>query len=205
MKKWSLAHETDGLPQEVVRQISLLKQLGPHANVVRLIDQFHLANHANQLSAPVVWLCFESCQSDLKDYMKAQKYQLSAATVQSLAHQMLTGVAWCHAHRVLHRDLQPRNLLVDARRGQLKLGDFDLARAVEAAPGRAYTLPVVTIWYRAPELLLGDSRYTGAIDVWSVGCVLAEMTNGHPLFPSVSEIDALFQIFHRLGTPDEAA
>ena len=69
MKKWSLAHETDGLPQEVVRQISLLKQLGPHANVVRLIDQFHLANHANQLSAPVVWLCFESCQSNLKDYM----------------------------------------------------------------------------------------------------------------------------------------
>lgn len=87
--------------------------------------------------------------------------------------QLLEGLAYCHIHRVLHRDLKPQNLLID-REGHIKLADFGLARAF-TLPLRTYTHEVVTLWYRAPELLLGSRFYTMAIDVWSLGCIFAEM------------------------------
>ena len=87
--------------------------------------------------------------------------------------QLLQGIAYCHAHRVLHRDLKPQNLLVN-KNGLLKLADFGLARAF-GIPIRSYTHEVVTLWYKAPEVLLGTKFYTTAVDIWSVGCIFAEM------------------------------
>lgn len=204
MKTCKLEYASDdGVPARVLREIGLLKALGPHANILRLLDVFPLHGDIQRL-----WLRFESCQSDLKQYMKAQQHKLSAACIRSLTCQMLTGLAWCHSQRILHRDLKPQHLLVDTRRGarqSLKLCHFGSARAIEAIPGRAYTFPVTTLWYRAPELLLGAVRYSSAIDVWSAGCVVAEMISGHPLFPGDCEIDELFKIFQMLGTPTEAA
>ena len=94
---------------------------------------------------------------------------------QSYLRQLLDGIAYCHDHRVLHRDLKPQNLLID-NRGCIKLADFGLARAF-GVPMRAYTHEVITLWYRAPEILLGSKQYDMAVDVWSLGCIFAEMVS----------------------------
>lgn len=115
---------------------------------------------------------------------------------------MISGLAFCHSRRVLHRDLKPQNLLID-KEGSLKLADFGLARAF-GIPIRTYTHEVVTLWYRAPEVLLGGRHYSPAMDIWSVGCIFAEMVMQKPLFPGDSEIDELFRVFRVLGTPNES-
>lgn len=103
---------------------------------------------------------------------------------------------FCHQRRVLHRDLKPQNLLID-NNGNLKIADFGLARAF-GVPVRAYTHEVVTLWYRAPEVLLGSPRYSCPVDIWSVGCIMAELITKKPLFQGDSEIDQLFRIFRYL-------
>jgi len=121
--------------------------------------------------------------------------------VKSYLQQLIRGIAHCHSHRVLHRDLKPQNLLID-KKGVLKLADFGLARAF-GVPVRTYTHEVVTLWYRAPEILLGGKQYSTPVDIWSIGCIYAEMVTRCPLFPGDSEIDQLFRIFRCLGTPNE--
>ncbi|KAL5032465.1 Cyclin-dependent kinase catalytic subunit, variant 2 [Batrachochytrium dendrobatidis] len=126
---------------------------------------------------------------------------LSPSLVKSYLYQLVNGLLFCHAHRILHRDLKPQNLLID-QHGMLKLADFGLARAF-GIPLRTYTHEVVTLWYRSPEILLGSKHYSTAVDIWSVGCIFAEMVIKHPLFPGDSEIDEIFRIFRALGTPTE--
>lgn len=121
--------------------------------------------------------------------------------VKSYLHQLLSGLEFCHRHRFMHRDLKPQNLLID-KKGNLKIGDFGLARAF-GVPIRTYTHEVVTLWYRAPEILLGGKHYATVMDIWSVGCIFAELVTRRPLFPGDSEIDQLFRIFRLLGTPTE--
>merc|ERR1712066_378298 len=116
-------------------------------------------------------------------------------------YQLLRGVAYCHQHRVLHRDLKPQNLLIN-REGALKLADFGLARAF-GTPVRSYTHEVVTLWYRAPDVLMGSRKYSTPVDIWSVGCIFAEMVNGRPIFPGSTDADQLQRIFKILGTPSE--
>jgi serine/threonine protein kinase len=149
-----------------------------------------------------LYLVFEFLDQDLKKYMDSCGPEgLSSDLVKSYLYQLLKGIAFCHSHRVLHRDLKPQNLLID-RSGQLKLADFGLARAF-GIPIRVYTHEVVTLWYRAPEILLGSKHYSTPVDIWSIGCIFAEMASRYPSFPGDSEIDELFRIFQNLGTPDE--
>ncbi|CAO3590633.1 unnamed protein product [Absidia cylindrospora] len=98
-----------------------------------------------------------------------------------MMYQLLKGIAFCHEHCVLHRDLKPQNLLIN-KKGELKLGDFGLARAF-GIPVRSYSRDVVTLWYRAPDVLMGSKQYSTSIDLWSAGCIFAEMASGSPLFP----------------------
>jgi serine/threonine protein kinase len=110
---------------------------------------------------------------------------------------------FCHANRIIHRDLKPQNLLIDSQNNRLKIADFGLARAF-SLPIPQYTHEVVTVWYRPLEILLGSKLYSIPVDMWGVGCILAEMATGGPLFAGDSEIDTSFKIFQKLGTPTEA-
>merc|ERR1719384_1827789 len=192
MKKMKLDSEEEGVPSTAIREIALLKEL-PHENVVKLLDVF--------CSTSKLVLVFEFVENDLKKYMKSLGRQLTPANIKHLAFQLCRGIEFCHSHRVLHRDLKPQNLLIDQRLC-LKIADFGLARAY-TVPVPKYTHEVVTVWYRSPEILLGSALYSVPVDMWSVGCIIGEMASGHPLFAGDSEIDTIFKVFQKLGTPNE--
>lgn len=194
LKKIRLEAEDEGVPSTAIREISLLKEL-QHKNVVRLLEVLH--NDAK------LYLVFEYLQKDLKKYMDGLTSEgMPPKKVKSYLRQLISGISYCHSHRILHRDLKPQNLLIDED-GVLKLADFGLARAF-GIPLRTYTHEVVTLWYRAPEILLGSRHYSTAVDIWSIGCIFAEMANKQALFPGDSEIDEIFRIFRTLGTPNES-
>jgi serine/threonine protein kinase len=152
-------------------------------------------------SPPRLFLVFDFLDQDLKQCLEARFQRgMPAGLVRSCMLQILRGLHHCHSHLVLHRDLKPQNVLI-SRSGAVKLADFGLARAFQLS-GK-YTHEVVTLWYRAPELLLGLQQYTSALDIWSVGCIFAELASRKPLFPGDSEIDAIYKIFRHLGTPTD--
>jgi serine/threonine protein kinase len=122
-------------------------------------------------------------------------------TVKSFIFQLLQGVAYCHRNYIMHRDLKPQNLLVDDN-AILKVADFGLARPFSPTLSK-YSAEVVTLWYRAPELLLGQEDYDSSVDIWSVGCIMCELVNGTPLFTGASEYSQLKAIFSLLGTPED--
>jgi len=194
MKKIRLEHEEEGVPSTAIREISLLKEL-QHPNIVKLEDII--------MAEKRLYLIFEFLSMDLKKYLDSispDKY-MEKKLVKSYLYQITEGMCFCHKRRILHRDLKPQNLLIDSK-GVIKLADFGLARAV-GIPVRVYTHEVVTLWYRAPEVLLGSQRYSMPVDIWSIGCIFAEMASKKPLFHGDSEIDQLFRVFRILGTPTE--
>ncbi|EYE95111.1 cyclin-dependent serine/threonine-protein kinase CDC28 [Aspergillus glaucus CBS 516.65] len=212
LKKIRLEAEDEGVPSTAIREISLLKEMHD-PNIVSLLNIVHADGHK-------LYLVFEFLDLDLKKYMEAlpvseggrgkalpdgttmrKDMGLGDAMVKKFMAQLVEGIRYCHSHRILHRDLKPQNLLID-RDGNLKLADFGLARAF-GVPLRTYTHEVVTLWYRAPEILLGGRQYSTGVDMWSAGAIFAEMCTRRPLFPGDSEIDEIFKIFRLLGTPDE--
>lgn len=198
MKKIRLEQEDDGVPSTALREISLLKELD-HKNIVKLLDVEHTQTPQR------LYLVFEWVDQDLKRYMdeigRSPAGRLTPEAVRKFMHQLLSGLDYCHAKGVVHRDLKPQNLLID-KEGMLKIADFGLARAF-CIPLRAYTHEVVTLWYRAPEVLMGQRKYGLGVDMWSVGTIFAELVNFSPLWAGDCEIDELFKIFRNLGTPNE--
>jgi len=195
MKKIRLESEEEGVPSTAIREISLLKEL-QHPNIVSLQDVIMQENR--------LYLIFEFLTMDLKKYLDTAipaHEMMSAHLLKSYTYQLLQAILFCHQRRVLHRDLKPQNLLID-KSGAIKVADFGLARAF-GVPVRVYTHEVVTLWYRAPEILLGASKYSCPVDIWSIGCIFAEMANKRPLFRGDSEIDQLFRIFRVLKTPTD--
>ena len=194
MKKIRLESEEEGVPSTAIREVSLLKEL-QHPNIVQLQDVIMQENR--------LYLIFEFLTMDLKKYLDTIPAgdMVDKNLVKSYTYQILQAMLFCHQRRVLHRDLKPQNLLID-KNGAIKLADFGLARAF-GIPVRVYTHEVVTLWYRAPEILLGSNKYSCPVDIWSIGCIFAEMANKRPLFQGDSEIDQLFRIFRVLRTPNE--
>ncbi|CAO3570235.1 unnamed protein product [Mortierella alpina] len=192
LKRIRLDNEEEGVPCTAIREISLLKEL-KQPNIVRLYDVLHTEKKLT--------LVFEFLDSDLKKFLDTYSGDIDVLTIKQLMYQLMKGIAYCHEHRVLHRDLKPQNLLIN-KKGDLKLGDFGLARAF-GIPVRSYSHEVVTLWYRAPDVLMGSKQYSTSIDIWSAGCIFAEMSSGRPLFPGSSVKDQLLKIFKILGTPTE--
>jgi serine/threonine protein kinase len=161
-----------------------------------------------------LYLVFEFVDMDLKKYMDSVNGPLEPELIkvlralgfctfshpprQSYTYQMLSGLNYCHSRAILHRDLKPQNILISLTTGVLKLADFGLARAF-VPPIRPFTHEVVTLWYRPPEILLGGRTYSLPMDMWGVGCIIAEMLTKRPLFPGDSEVDQLFKIFRSLA------
>eukprot|EP00038_Savillea_parva_P020480 m.31475 g.31475 ORF g.31475 m.31475 type:complete len:299 (-) comp4805_c0_seq1:171-1067(-) len=193
MKKIKVEAEDEGVPSTAIREISLLKELD-HPTVVKLHEVIH--------AEAKLYLVFEFLEFDLKKYMDSVQGMLDPMLVKSYMYQLLKGVSFCHSHRILHRDLKPQNLLIDSK-GNIKLADFGLARAF-GIPVRTYTHEVVTLWYRAPEILLGAKQYACPVDMWSLGTIFVEMITKRPMLPGDSEIDELYRIFRVFGTPTEA-
>ncbi|KAF7319886.1 Protein kinase domain-containing protein [Mycena kentingensis (nom. inval.)] len=192
----------EGTPSTAIREISLMKEL-KHVNIVRLHDVMHTETR--------LILVFEFCDLDLKKYMDqhGERGALDARTVQSFMYQLLKGTNFCHEnqgkrivcfypHLLINH---PKNLLIN-RKGELKLGDFGLARAF-GVPVNTFSNEVVTLWYRAPDVLLGSRTYSTSIDVWSCGCIFAEMITGVPLFRGKDVGDQLHHIIRILGTPSD--
>ncbi|CAG8452971.1 13373_t:CDS:2 [Ambispora leptoticha] len=203
LKRIRLETEDEGVPPTAMREISVLKETKCQ-NIVQLsliLGRDTLLDIVYEEHK--LYLVFEYLDMDLKRYLDSlhKNAFLSPDIVKKFMYQLLDGVAYCHSRRILHRDLKPQNLLI-GKDGNLKLADFGLARAF-GVPLRPLTHEVVTLWYRAPEILLGSRQYSVHIDIWSVGCIFAEMILKTPLFPGDSEIDEIFKIFQKLGTPDE--
>ncbi|CAD5116300.1 DgyrCDS5206 [Dimorphilus gyrociliatus] len=191
--------EREGVPSTALREVNMLKQL-EHDNVVKLLNVFCDTPQQGSNSTYKLYLVFEFCDMDLKKLME-QNGGLDYELTKSYMKQLLDGMAFCHGRKILHRDLKPQNLLVTSD-GKIKIADFGLARMIQI-PSRKYTHEVITLWYRSPEILLGTDFYCPSVDIWSLGCIFAEMPTGKPLFPADSEIDQLMRIFRTLGTPNE--
>ncbi|KAL3674015.1 Cyclin-dependent kinase 2 [Phytophthora oleae] len=194
LKRIRLETEDDGIPSTALREISVLREL-EHPNIVRLLDCLQEDGK--------LFLVFEFMDKDLKRFMEHKLGKLEPAQTKSFLYQLLKGLAFSHSRGIMHRDLKPQNLLVN-NTGELKIADFGLARAF-SLPIKKYTHEVVTLWYRAPEILLGQEIYSPPVDIWSVGVIFAEMASKKPLFPGDSEIDQLYRIFRTFGTPNEAS
>ncbi|RUS23962.1 cyclin-dependent kinase 10 [Jimgerdemannia flammicorona] len=194
LKKIRMERETDGLPVSSLREIILLKRLN-HPNIVNVLD----VAVGNQLDA--IFLVMEYCEQDIATLIDTVHKQFSTSEVKCLMQQLLRGLEYCHEHFVIHRDLKLSNLLLTSQ-GILKIADFGLARNF-GLPSKPMTPKVVTLWYRAPELLFGETNYTTAVDMWSVGCIFGELLQNKPLLNGSVEARQIEAIVALLGTPHE--
>jgi len=183
-----------GFPITSLREINILLSI-KHKCVVSL-KEIVVGKKLNS-----IFMVMEYMDHDLKMLMRSMKQPFRQAEVKCLLRQLLEAVEAIHAHWILHRDLKTSNLLLN-NAGVLKVCDFGLARRYGSPLGN-YTQLVVTLWYRAPELLLGTTTYGPEIDMWSVGCIFAEFLSKDPLLPGKGEFDQLDKIFRLLGTPNE--
>ncbi|GBF94202.1 cell division cycle 2 [Raphidocelis subcapitata] len=192
LKKVRFERSREGVPVTSVRELRVLQECR-HPNIV------HLERVVTGSKADSVFLVFEYAEHDLGRLLDAMPTPFTESEVKCLVRQLLSAVAFLHQNAVLHRDIKLSNLLYTAQ-GDLKLCDFGLARHARP-PGAPLTPRVVTLWYRAPELLLGADEYSEAVDCWAVGCVLGELLKHEPLFPAQGERECLDMQCRLLGTP----
>ncbi|KHJ47515.1 kinase domain protein [Trichuris suis] len=209
LKKFRLDEQGEGVPNTCLREISTLKRLN-HPNIIKLVHQFRNGGYVELCrllqvfhTSHRLFLVLELMDYDLKALIASVRGEkFHPQLVKNIMWQLTQAVAFCHLNQVWHRDIKPQNLLIN-RTGRVKLADFGLARFSKIHCEK-YSSKVVTLWYRAPELLLGEKQYTSYVDIWSMGCVFFEMVTLKPLFPGTSEIDQLFSMFRLLGTPDDS-
>jgi cell division cycle 2-like protein len=197
LKRLKMEKEKEGFPITSLREINTLLK-GQHPNIVT-VREIVVGSNMDK-----IFIVMDYVEHDLKSLMETMRHKkqnFMPGEVKCLLKQLLLAVAHLHDNWILHRDLKTSNLLL-SHKGILKVGDFGLAREY-GSPLKAYTPIVVTLWYRAPELLLCTKEYSTPIDMWSVGCIFAELLLMNALFPGKSEVDQLNRIFRDLGTPSE--
>lgn len=181
--------EDDPLIRKIaMREIRMLKQL-KHPNLVNLLEVFRRKRKLH--------LVFEYCDHTVLNELEDHPNGVSENSIKRIIYQVLRAVEFCHQHNCIHRDVKPENVLV-TKNGIIKLCDFGFARLL-TGPGDEYTDYVATRWYRAPELLVGDTQYGPPVDVWAIGCVFAELLSGQALWPGRSDVDQLYLIKRSLG------
>lgn len=174
-----------------LREVKSLKKLS-HANVVKLKEVIR--------ENDVLYFVFEYMKENLYQLMKDRDKLFPEPVIKNIVYQVLQGLAFMHKHGFFHRDMKPENLLCMGPE-LVKIADFGLAREIRSRP--PYTDYVSTRWYRAPEVLLHSTTYNSPIDIWAVGCIMAELYTFRPLFPGKSEIDEIFKICSVIGTPEK--
>ncbi|KAK5107788.1 hypothetical protein LTR62_000656 [Meristemomyces frigidus] len=189
-----------GFAVTALREIQCL-QASKHRHIVELREVVY--GTAEGSSHDHIYLVMDFLEHDLKTLQEEMAEPFMPSEVKTLLLQLSSAVEYLHDHWILHRDLKTSNILLN-NRGEVKLADFGMARFVgDPAPANLTQL-VVTLWYRAPELLLGAKEYDGAIDVWSLGCIFGELMAQQPLMPGKNEVDQLAKIFTLCGIPTEA-
>uniref|UniRef100_A0A914CIN5 Protein kinase domain-containing protein n=1 Tax=Acrobeloides nanus TaxID=290746 RepID=A0A914CIN5_9BILA len=194
--------DRDGFPITAIREIKILRQLD-HKNIVKLqnvITDNYLKDGKNR-DPGNFYLVFEYVDHDLCGLLEGGNVIFSDEQLAAIFKQLLLGLEYCHKLNFLHRDIKCPNILVN-KKGQVKLADFGLSRLYSTEHERLYTNRVVTLWYRPPELLLGEEKYGPAIDIWSVGCILGELYLRTPIFRGNNENEQLELIYQTCGTPD---
>jgi len=200
LKRIRMDNEREGFPITALREIKLLSRLR-HPNVVHLKEIVTSEAHRANDNKGSIYMVFEYLDNDLAGLASLPGFAFTLPQAKCVLRQVLLGLAYCHAMHVVHRDMKGSNILVNSR-GELKLADFGLAREAAHA-GDRMTGGVVTLWYRAPELLLGMPDYGRAVDVWSVGCIFWELLAGKALLPGKDEAEQVKRIQDLCGTPTE--
>jgi len=190
LKTIDLDNEEEGVPSTALREIAILNRLH-HPNIIGLRDVVH---HDKKLV-----IALEYVQWNLRQY--ADQYDLRPSGVRNIMRQLFDAINYCHENNVVHRDLKPHNILIDNNQ-QLKLADFGLSRELGIYV-RTCTSEVVTLWYRSPDVLCGNQHYGKSVDIWSLGCIMAELANVDlsPPFSGADNKDTLRKIFEHLGSP----
>jgi len=202
LKKVRLENEKEGFPITAVREIKILRQI-KHKNIIKLkeivTDKQEAVDFRKDRGS--FYLVFDFMEHDLMGLIDSGLVIFTEELNSSIMRQLLEGLAYCHDRNFLHRDIKCSNVLIN-NRGQVKLADFGLARLYNADDKeRPYTNRVITLWYRPPELLLGEERYGPPVDVWSCGCILGELFTKKPMFQSSEEFAQLLVISRMCGSP----
>ncbi|KHN26013.1 Cyclin-dependent kinase C-2 [Glycine soja] len=209
LKKIRMDNEREGFPITAIREIKILKKLH-HENVIKLKEIVtDTGPEKDEQGKPDgnkykggIYMVFEYMDHDLTGLADRPGMRFTVPQIKCYMRQLLTGLHYCHVNQVLHRDIKGSNLLID-NEGNLKLADFGLARSFSNDQNANLTNRVITLWYRPPELLLGTTKYGPAVDMWSVGCIFAELLQGKPIFPGKDEPEQLNKIYELCGAPNE--
>ncbi|KAM7015198.1 cyclin-dependent kinase-like 5 isoform 2-T2 [Tautogolabrus adspersus] len=188
IKKFKDSEENEEVKETTLRELKMLRTL-KQDNIVELKEAFRRRGK--------LYLVFEYVERNMLELLEELPNGAPPDKVRSYIYQLIKAINWCHTNEIVHRDIKPENLLISSE-DVLKLCDFGFARNLSEGTDANYTEYVATRWYRSPELLLG-APYGKAVDMWSVGCILGELSDGQPLFPGESEIDQLFTIQKVLG------
>jgi len=182
--------DDDIVRKTTLREVKILKML-KCPNIVSLLEAFRRKGK--------LYLVFEYVERNMLEVLEERPDGLDRESVRRYIFQLCLAIEYCHRNSVIHRDIKPENLLVSQSDRVLKLCDFGFARTVPKSGATDLTDYVATRWYRSPELLLGSTTYTAAVDVWAIGCLMGEMTDGQPLFPGDTEVDQLKLIQQGMG------
>lgn len=194
LKRLRMESEKDGFPITAIREIKLLQSLR-HPNIVSLVEMMVEKNH--------VYMVFEYLDHDLAGILSHPQLMFNEGHIKYLFKQITEGLDYMHQRGVLHRDIKGSNILL-SNKGVVKIADFGLARSIDLLnPDAHYTNRVITLWYRPPELLLGETNYDGSVDIWGLGCIFAEFFIRKALFQSKDSIGQLRAIYSLMGTPIE--
>jgi cyclin-dependent kinase 12/13 len=197
LKRINTEEEENGFPITAIREVKILKAL-KHENIVQLKE---IVTSKDQGDIPKnVFMVFEYLEYDLTGIIETPEIKITQDHIKSWSKQLLSGVHYMHMNNIIHRDLKASNLLIN-RKGELKIADWGLARSYNSQMKRL-TNRVITLWYRPPELLLGAQMYSSKIDMWSVGCIIAEMFRRGGLLKGHNEQHQLSLIFEMMGHPN---